>query len=389
MKQQEEYIVKKTLTEEFLTREGFVRFNGYPVAYVKSNLSVLLLLPFSLLRRYPYYSATFNGFIELDRSASLLYPKLTLAIIEEWGSRFFNTPKNEERAQYVKAAIGRLFGLHMGLNHLVASLIHPEKLDYPLSGELTESEKETILGQSFKRRPTYITTGLWSNHLENKSPVYKPTREARRLVHMDTNFVNVFTSSELFYEMKIDDEHRHNLLGICIRKVNPKGVVERAWFLPRRLWKWFLYEPEEKHFLSESSMRKFLPQDASHSQAGADIDEVLDALAWSQDKTLTAQELEDVLVLLTEVETPQTPLRLTNPILKQILVDDRPLSEVIDEVESRTQHRHSLYKVNLASFALACASKAAEFQGNSKPGGIQCCPMPDIDYLASINHLEN
>lgn len=386
---QEEYIVKKTLTEEFLTREGFVRFNGYPVAYIKSNLSVLLLLPFSQLRRHPYYSATFNGFIELDRSITSLYPKLTLDIIEEWGSRFFNTPKNESRSQYVKAALSRLFGLHMGLNNLIASLIHPEKLDYPLSSELTESEKDAILGLSSKRQSTYITNGLWSNHLENRTNAYRPTREAERLVPMDTHFVNVFTSSELFYEVKTDDAHRHNLLGICVRKVNPEGAIEKAWFLPRRLWKWFLYQPEEKHFLSESKMRKFLPQDANHSHESTEIDAVLDELAWSQDKTLTAQELEDVLVLLTEVETPQTPLRITNPILKQLLVDDQPLSTVIDEVESYTQHRHSLYKVNRASFAFACAAMAAEFQGNSKPGGIQCCPMPSIDYLATINHSEN
>ena len=106
-------------------------------------------------------------------------------------------------------------------------------------------------------------------------------------------------------------------------------------------------------------------------------------------KALTCQELEDVLVLLTEIESPQTPLQITDPILKQLLVDDRPLSAVIDETENLTNRRHTLYKVNPAGFALACAAKAAEFQGDSKPGGIQYCPMPDIDFLATINHLEN
>ena len=49
--------------ESLLTHEGFSRFNGFPVAFVKSNLPVLLLLPFEELSRRPYYSATFNGFI--------------------------------------------------------------------------------------------------------------------------------------------------------------------------------------------------------------------------------------------------------------------------------------------------------------------------------------
>lgn len=389
MKLQEEYLIKRTLTEEFLTHEGYVRFNGFPVAYIKSDLSVELLLPFSQLRRHPYYSATFNGFIELDSSLSLLCPKFTLAVIEEWGARFFNTPKNENRSKYIKAALGRLFGQHTGINNLVHSLIHPEIPEYPLSDMLSESEKEVFLGQRYKQSPVYITNGFWSNHLKNKSPVYQPTREARRLVPMDGSFMAVFTSNELFYEIKIDDEHRHNLLGICIRKVNSEGVIEKAWFLPRKLWKWFLFEPEEKHFLSESSLKKFLPQSSTSDDEDKSLDERLDQLAWTQDKTLTCQELEDVLVLLTEIESPQTPLQITDPILKQLLVDDRSLSAVIDETENLTNRRHTLYKVNPAGFALACAAKAAEFQGDSKPGGIQYCPMPDIDFLATINHLEN
>ena len=45
----------KTLPESSLTQEGYIRFQGFPVAYVKSNLSVLLLLPFEELKRRPYY----------------------------------------------------------------------------------------------------------------------------------------------------------------------------------------------------------------------------------------------------------------------------------------------------------------------------------------------
>lgn len=70
----------KTLPESSLTQEGYIRFQGFPVAYVKSNLSVLLLLPFEELKGRPYYSATFNGFIELHHSVSRLCPHFTLAL---------------------------------------------------------------------------------------------------------------------------------------------------------------------------------------------------------------------------------------------------------------------------------------------------------------------
>ena len=102
------------LNPEFLNREGFIRYKNSPVAYVKNNLSVLLLLPPEELKKHPYYSAAFNGFIELDSSVSLLNQHFTLALIAEWGAKYFGAPSNKERADYVKAAVGRLTGAHTG-----------------------------------------------------------------------------------------------------------------------------------------------------------------------------------------------------------------------------------------------------------------------------------
>ena len=51
---QEEYLIKRPLTEEYLTHDGYARVTGFTVAYLKSDLTVELLLPFSHLLLTPY-----------------------------------------------------------------------------------------------------------------------------------------------------------------------------------------------------------------------------------------------------------------------------------------------------------------------------------------------
>ena len=49
--------------ESLLTHEGFIRCNCFPVAFVNSNRSVLLLFTFESLSPRPYYLTSSNGFI--------------------------------------------------------------------------------------------------------------------------------------------------------------------------------------------------------------------------------------------------------------------------------------------------------------------------------------
>ena len=332
------------LPESSLTQEGYVRFKGFPVAYVKSNLSVLLLLPFEELKGRPYYSASFNGFIELHYSVSRLCPHFTLALIEEWGSRYFGAPGDVTRSLYIKEAIKRLCGWHMGLADLAFSLGEPfsKENDYPLSNKLSKFESDTLY--SFRRSefPIYIVNGLY----------------------------------------------RQNLLGLCIREVNRKGEIKNAWFLPKRIWKWFLYEPEQKHFLTGKEIEKLLPASATWDLHAKTVREKLDALAWSQDSSLSCAELESVCILLTEMEHMTRPPSVRTSPLEELLVLDKPLSEVIAATEERIQNKLSVFNVEPAAFALACALKAREFLGESSDNGIQYCPLPDINELKTFYKTE-
>ena len=380
-----------TLPESSLTQEGYVRFKGFPVAYVKSNLSVLLLLPFEELKRRPYYSATFNGFIELHYSVSRLCPRFTLSLIEEWGSRYFGAPGDVARNLYIKEAIKRLCGWHMGQADLAFSLGEPfsKENDYPLSNKLSKFESETLY--SFRRSdfPLYIVNGLWSSRIKSSDNANDlPFREARRLVPIDSGFAPVITSNELLVKVKIDDQHRQNLLGLCIREVNRKGEIKNAWFLPKRIWRWFLYEPEQKHFLTGKEIEKLLPGSATWDLHAKTVREALDALAWSQDSSLSRAELEGICILLAEMEHITRPPSVRTSPLEELLVLDAPLSQVIAAIEERIQNKHSVFSVDPAAFALACALKAREFQGESSDGGIQYCPLPDINELKTFYKTE-
>lgn len=379
--------ISKMLSEEsLLTHEGFIRFNGFPVAFVKSNLSVLLLLPFEELSRRPYYSATFNGFIELHYSVSRLCPRFTLALIAEWACRYFGLSADPERSAYVKKALQRLYGWHHGRSDLASALSNPDDptLDFPLADKLSSAEADALDSFQKSRYPIYIVNGLWSNHIRSPKANYLPTREARRLVPIDTGFAPVITSSDLLVKVKVDDQHRENLIGLCVRKVEADRSIKKAWFLPKRLWKWFMYEPEQKQFLTAKEMEKLLAASSSSNPCTGVLDDTLNTLAWSQDPGLTNKELEDVCMLLLEIDHPDEKPLVVNSPLFQLFLENKDLAEVLQAIESSTQGKHSAFEVDPVVFAAACALKAREFQGESSEGGIQYCPMPDVNALKTF-----
>ena len=58
MCESQQYIIANELTEDTLLSEGFICHDGYPVAFVKGDLSIQLLLPYPKLSKRPYYSAS-------------------------------------------------------------------------------------------------------------------------------------------------------------------------------------------------------------------------------------------------------------------------------------------------------------------------------------------
>ena len=77
------------ITSTELDRSGFFWFEGEPIALIKKDFSVQLLLPFDLLRKYPHYSASFNGFIEISFNIVWFSPDFVCDIIRAWAERFF------------------------------------------------------------------------------------------------------------------------------------------------------------------------------------------------------------------------------------------------------------------------------------------------------------
>ena len=237
-----EPIKTKKLFAECLKEEGFIRYDGYPVAYVKNDLSVLLLLPFSELRNRPYYSAAFNGFIEIDHSVSLLSDRFMLALIAEWGCRYFGAPENPDRARYLEAALKRLFGLYTGQDNLAQALMSPEDEQYPLAHQLTKGETDRIIGRNKSAYPTYIIRSLWSGRVLQRSLQSGVMREAKLPICIDSKEVRISTAQDLLVAL-CPGQSQRNFMGNCVLKTNAQGDVEHSWLLPKQGWRWFMFEP--------------------------------------------------------------------------------------------------------------------------------------------------
>lgn len=131
-------------------------------------------------------------------------------------------------------------------------------------------------------------------------------------------------------------------------------------------------------------MEKLLPASSSSNLCTGMLDDTLNTLAWSQDPGLTNKELEDVCMLLLEIDHPdEKPLVVSSPLF-QLFLENKDLAEVLQAIESTTQGKHSAFEVDPVVFAAACALKAREFQGESSEGGIQYCPMPDVNALKTF-----
>ena len=60
--------------QEFF-KPGFIWYRDEAVAFVKEHYTVQLLIPSELLRQYPHYSASYNGFIEIPAGFVWFAPK--------------------------------------------------------------------------------------------------------------------------------------------------------------------------------------------------------------------------------------------------------------------------------------------------------------------------
>ena len=68
--------------QEFF-KPGFIWYRDEAVAFVKEHYTVQLLIPSELLRQYPHYSASYNGFIEIPAGFVWFAPKFVAEIVRD------------------------------------------------------------------------------------------------------------------------------------------------------------------------------------------------------------------------------------------------------------------------------------------------------------------
>lgn len=116
MKKETRMAVKRTLNTNLDAplKDGFVWYENNATALVThegNNVHLRLLLPNELLERYPWYSASFNGFIEcVDSEHYLIDEGCSLNdIIKVWQMRAFKRPCDIEAFNRVKRVLEELF----------------------------------------------------------------------------------------------------------------------------------------------------------------------------------------------------------------------------------------------------------------------------------------
>ena len=130
--------------QEFF-KPGFIWYRDEAVAFVKEHYTVQLLIPSELLRQYPHYSASYNGFIEIPAGFVWFAPKFVAEIVRAWGYRFFGAPFEQSAFEKVQQSLRTLFGFHTGYPDLHKKMHNAttsqEKIQPPNNRFLILSEK--------------------------------------------------------------------------------------------------------------------------------------------------------------------------------------------------------------------------------------------------------
>ena len=90
-----------------------------------------------------------------------------------------------------------------------------------------------------------------------------------------------------------------------------------------------------------------------------EVDQKLDEIAWSKDPTLNFEELEKIAMVMTSMEAPNQSLQYKRHVLYDLLVDEKPLTEILDKIESSGDSPYSK-NINPKLFSEACAARAVE-----------------------------
>ena len=324
-------------TSDELYVPGFLWHDGYPVAIVKKHFRAQFLLPFELLKKHPHYSASFNGFLELSSSLIWFSPTFVATLARVWANRHFGSRFNADTGR-LKASIRNLFGFHTGYPDLSRRVTHPESAKEwrDLAGMPIENtfDRIRLTVKASDIQTIYEVTPLWSNHVKHTDNKDSAMRVADLRVKTKS-LIEVQTSKELLVARTfIEDFDFHTLLGFGIRKFDTEGSLKDYWFIPRQKIRFDTLRSQTRNYLVSYELAESLTLENEEKIKAADVDKKLDEIAWSKDRSLDLDGIEEVAILMLALEYPEASLTLSDHILYDLLVENIPLSEAIEKIEA-------------------------------------------------------
>lgn len=350
---------------------GFIWYQGYPVAFANEYHALLLLLPFDLLRQYPYYSASFCGFIQISPSLLFETPFVVVQLVKTWANRYFGA-HFEVNVERLKQSVTNMFGFHTGYYDLSRRIRYSDfaNFDPNLACQpLDDNFKSTMkLSKALEGGILYEVTPLWSNHV--KKPI---TQEGalRLTTARDDNGarIQIQTSRTLNVDHIFFEQHNYNqLLGFYVRKVDCSETIQNIWFVPRQGIHFDVFCTQSRHYLTPFEMAKWLTVVDSERIKMTDVDRRLDTIAWSSDPSLRVDELEEIALVMMAIEYPEDAITRRESVFYDLVVNEVPLEKIIEKVETFTDGRHTVGDMTTETLRSLCMANAVEFIG---PGAKQ------------------
>ena len=351
-------------------KSGFVWHRDEAVAFIQNRHTVQLLLPKKYLLRYPYYSASYNGFIEISSGIVWFAPQLVAEIVRVWSHRFFKVSLAQDKVEQVRTKLKLFFGLHTGYPDLHQKIHDPAaeiKTYIPVEQPLADSFLEIARSSKYLYSSIYELTPLWSNHVCRSDKEYGMRTALLRVPYQD-KLLSVLTSNALVLNGGLANCHTPStLLGFCIKKLNILGELLDYWFIPSYKIGYDSLSSQSITYFVNYEMGQKLSTLKEGQVRASEVDQTLNNIAWSKDTSLTSDELEKIAILMVQMDSKEFTLHYQSHILHDLLVNDLTLDEGIPAIEKLSAGKHSRTKVKSKLFKKACLNRAVEIQLTGLP----------------------
>lgn len=347
-------------------KSGFVWHRDEAVAFIQNRHTVQLLLPKKYLLRYPHYSASFNGFVEIPSGIVWFAPQLVAEIVRVWCHRFFNAPLEQDKVDQVRTKLELFFGFHTGYPDLHQKIHNPAakiKTCIPAELPLGDSFQEISRSSKCLYSSIYELTPLWSNHVRRSDDESGMRTSLLRVPYQD-KLLSVLTSKALVLNEGLANcRTPSTLLGFCVKKLNLLGDFLDYWFIPSYKIGYDSFSSQAMTYSVNYEMAQKLSSEKDDEVRAQDVDRKLDDIAWSKDTSLTSEELETIAFVMAQMDSKKYSFHYHKHILYELLVNEFTLDEGIQEIEKLSDGKHCRAKVDQELFKEACLNHAVEIQG--------------------------